>query len=50
MGTERADLVIVGAGLAGSAAAWAAAGRGLAAVVLEAAGPGTGAAARREAA
>ena len=36
----RADLVIVGAGLAGSAAAWAASARGLAVVVLEAFAPG----------
>ncbi|MBO0804891.1 MAG: FAD-dependent oxidoreductase [Nocardiopsaceae bacterium] len=35
-----ADLIIVGAGLAGSAAAWAAAGRGMDAVVLEAFEPG----------
>ena len=34
--TETADLIIVGAGLAGSAAAWAAAARGLSVVVLEA--------------
>jgi sarcosine oxidase len=40
MATTRADLVIVGAGLAGSAAAWAAAGRGMDVVVLEAFGPG----------
>ncbi|MGH3166809.1 MAG: N-methyl-L-tryptophan oxidase [Trebonia sp.] len=38
--TTRADLVIVGAGLAGSAAAWAASARGLDVVVLEAFGPG----------
>src|SRR5258707_2114866 len=38
--TTRADLVIVGAGLAGSAAAWAAAARGLDVVVLEAFEPG----------
>jgi sarcosine oxidase len=37
---ERADLIIVGAGLAGSAAAWAASARGLDVVVLEAFGPG----------
>ncbi|HET9081103.1 MAG TPA: FAD-dependent oxidoreductase [Trebonia sp.] len=36
----RADLIIVGAGLAGSAAAWAASARGLDVVVLEAFGPG----------
>jgi len=35
-----ADLIIVGAGLAGSAAAWAASARGLDVVVLEAFGPG----------
>ncbi len=38
--TSRADLVIVGAGLAGSAAAWAASARGMSVVVLEALGPG----------
>jgi sarcosine oxidase len=38
--TVRADLVIVGAGLAGAAAAYVAAGRGLDVVVLEASGPG----------
>jgi sarcosine oxidase len=38
--TKSADLVIVGAGLAGSAAAWAASARGLDVVVLEAFGPG----------
>ena len=38
--TTRADLIIVGAGLAGSAAAWAASARGLDVVVLEAFGPG----------
>src|SRR5690348_1902423 len=38
--TTRADLIIVGAGLAGSAAAWAASARGLDVVVLEASGPG----------
>jgi sarcosine oxidase len=36
----RADLVVVGAGLAGSAAAWAASARGLDVVLLEAFGPG----------
>ena len=36
----NADLVIVGAGLAGSAAAWAASERGLHVVLLEAFGPG----------
>jgi monomeric sarcosine oxidase len=34
--SETADLIVVGAGLAGSAAAWAAAARGLSVVVLEA--------------
>ena len=38
--TTRADLIIVGAGLAGSAAAWAASARGLDVAVLEAFGPG----------
>ena len=38
--TTRADLIIVGAGLAGSAAAWVASARGLDVVVLEAFGPG----------
>jgi monomeric sarcosine oxidase len=38
--TTRADLIIVGAGLAGSAAAWTASARGLDVVVLEAFGPG----------
>ena len=37
--TVRADLVVVGAGLAGAAAAYAAASRGLNVVVLEAFGP-----------
>jgi len=36
----NADLIIVGAGLAGSAAAWAASARGLDVVLLEAFGPG----------
>ena len=40
MTTTRADLIVVGAGLAGSAAARAAAGRGMDVVVLEAFGPG----------
>jgi glycine/D-amino acid oxidase-like deaminating enzyme len=40
MAITRADLVVVGAGLAGSAAAWAAATRGMDVVVLEAFGPG----------
>jgi monomeric sarcosine oxidase len=38
--TSRADLVVVGAGLAGSAAAWAATARGMSVVVLEAFEPG----------
>jgi sarcosine oxidase len=38
--TSRADLIVVGAGLAGSAAAWAASARGQSVVVLEAFGPG----------
>ena len=38
--TSRADLIVVGAGLAGSAAAWAASARGMSVVVLEAFGPG----------
>jgi monomeric sarcosine oxidase len=38
--TTRADLIVVGAGLAGSAAAHAAAERGMDVVVLEAFGPG----------
>jgi monomeric sarcosine oxidase len=38
--TTRADLIVVGAGLAGSATAWAASARGLDVVVLEAFGPG----------
>jgi monomeric sarcosine oxidase len=40
MPTERTDVVIVGAGLAGSAAAWALAGRGRSVAVVEAFGPG----------
>ena len=36
----RADLIIVGAGLAGSAAAWSASARGMSVMVLEAFGPG----------
>ncbi len=40
MSTERADVVIVGAGLAGSAAAWAMARRGRSVVLLEAFRPG----------
>ncbi|HEX2820883.1 MAG TPA: FAD-dependent oxidoreductase [Streptosporangiaceae bacterium] len=40
MGTERADVVIIGAGLAGSAAAWALASRGRSVTVLEAFQPG----------
>ncbi|HEY0935772.1 MAG TPA: FAD-dependent oxidoreductase [Trebonia sp.] len=38
--TTRADLIIVGAGLAGAAAAWAASARGLDVLLLEAFGPG----------
>jgi monomeric sarcosine oxidase len=38
--SASADLIIVGAGLAGSAAAWAASARGLDVVLLEAFGPG----------
>ena len=38
--TTRADLIVVGAGLAGSAAAWTATARGMDVVVLEAFGPG----------
>jgi sarcosine oxidase len=38
--TTRADLIIVGAGLAGAAAAWAASARGLGVVLLEAFEPG----------
>jgi monomeric sarcosine oxidase len=38
--TAHADLIVVGAGLAGSAAAWAASARGMSVVVLEAFGPG----------
>jgi sarcosine oxidase len=38
--TTTADLIIVGAGLAGSAAAWVASARGLDVVLLEAFGPG----------
>src|SRR5580704_18115724 len=38
--TTRADLIIVGAGLAGAAAAWVASARGLDVVVLDAFGPG----------
>ena len=37
---SRADLIVVGAGLAGSAAAWAASGRGMSVIVLEAFAPG----------
>ena len=40
MGTERADAVIVGAGLAGSAAARAMASRGRSVVLVEAFQPG----------
>jgi monomeric sarcosine oxidase len=38
--TSRADLIVVGAGLAGSAAAWTASSRGVSVVVLEAFGVG----------
>ena len=40
MGANRVDVLIIGAGLAGSAAAWALARRGRSAVVLEAFQPG----------
>ncbi len=40
MGTERADVIIIGAGLAGSAAAWTLASRGRSVTVLEAFQPG----------
>src|SRR5581483_9296433 len=40
MSTDRADVVIVGAGLAGSAAAWALSSRGRSVVLLEALEPG----------
>ena len=40
MGDEQVDVVIIGAGLAGSAAAWAVARRGRSVVVLEAFQPG----------
>jgi sarcosine oxidase len=40
MGADRVDVVIIGAGLAGSATAWALARRGRSAVVLEAYQPG----------
>jgi sarcosine oxidase len=39
-GRLAADLIVVGAGLAGSAAAWSATARGLSVVLLEAFGPG----------
>jgi len=39
-GQLAADLIVVGAGLAGSAVAWSATARGLSVVVLEAFGPG----------
>ena len=38
--TTQADLIVVGAGLAGAAAAWAASARGLDVLLLEAFGPG----------
>ena len=40
MGTERVDVVVIGAGLAGSAAAWALASRGRLVAVVEAFEPG----------
>ncbi|HJY69879.1 MAG TPA: FAD-dependent oxidoreductase, partial [Streptosporangiaceae bacterium] len=40
MSANRVDVVIIGAGLAGSATAWALARRGRSAVVLEAFQPG----------
>jgi monomeric sarcosine oxidase len=40
MGAEQVDAVVIGAGLAGSAAAWAMARRGRSVAVLEAFGPG----------
>src|SRR6516162_8633467 len=40
MGAEQPDVVVIGAGLAGSAAAWALAGRGRSVVLLEAFQPG----------
>ena len=40
MGADRVDVVIIGAGLAGSAAAWAIARRGRSVAVLEAFQPG----------
>src|ERR1700735_4762224 len=40
MSADRVDVVIIGAGLAGSATAWALARRGRSAVVLEAFQPG----------
>ena len=40
MRAERADAVVIGAGLAGSAAAWALAGRGRSVILLEAFPPG----------
>ncbi len=40
MGAEQVDAVVIGAGLAGSAAAWAMAKRGRSVAVLEAFGPG----------
>ncbi len=40
MGAEQVDAVVIGAGLAGSAAAWAMAGRGRSVAVLEAFAPG----------
>ena len=40
MGADRVDVVVIGAGLAGSAAAWAVARRGRSVAVLEAFEPG----------
>jgi sarcosine oxidase len=40
MGAEQMDAIVIGAGLAGSAAAWALARRGRSVAVLEAFGPG----------
>ena len=39
MTASRADLIVVGAGLAGSATAWAASARGMSVIVLEAFAP-----------
>ncbi|HEX4832456.1 MAG TPA: FAD-dependent oxidoreductase, partial [Trebonia sp.] len=37
---DRADLIIVGAGLTGAAAAWAASARGLGVIIVDALAPG----------